>query len=395
MNKSIINDKSIFISGLAYFLIMLSFIVMRLIVAAGILGDVHSDLTDYIFTFIVQIIILIGLPILFMTLFAKQKPKELFTRHSFRPINFKMILLSLVLGLCTFVLILYVSTFWSGILSAFGYSTGASSSTPVTNNPVINLLLGILFVGVLPGFCEEFSHRGMVLGNIKKDGTIRAILLSALLFGLMHLSIAQVGYAFVVGIVLGTITLLTRSIYPAMIVHCTSNSINTYLNAASENNWWGGDFYDAINNFIVNNNAMFLYIVNMLILLMLIVLMAYIMLGLFKQAKLNDFYVFKRRLARRLRGSDFSDQIDLNDDKQVLMLYRETQLHDMHQKLENSTLTPEQIEQNINKSNLLSLMFDEDVTKKQKVNHLDYLFYYCSIILGTIVTIITFIWGIL
>ena len=395
MNKSIINDKSIFFSGLAYFVMMLSFIALRLIFGAGLLGDVNNDLTDYIFTFIMQVVILVGVSILFMMLFAKQKPKEMFARHSFRPINGKMVLLSILLGLCTFVLIMYVSTFWYGILSLFGYSSGAGASTSATNNPVLDLLLGILFVGVLPGFCEEFSHRGMVLGNIKRDGAVRAIMLSALLFGLMHLNVVQIGYAFVVGIVLGTITLLTRSIYPAMIVHCVSNSINTYLGIASDNGWWGGNFYDSINNFIAGNNIMFLYLINTLILLMLIMLIVYIMLNMFKQAKLNDFYVFKRRLARRLKDNDFSDQIDLNDDRQIFLLYQEMQMHNMHQKLENTALTPEQIEQNINKSTLLTLMFDEDVTKKQKVHHLDYIFYYCSIILGSIVTIMIFIWGIL
>lgn len=395
MHKTIINDKSIFFSGLAYFVIMLSFIAMRLIVGAGLLGDVNNNLTDYIFTFLVQIVILLGIPILFMKTCAKQKIGDIFKRHSFRPINVKMVLLSILLGVCTYILITYVSTFWHGILTIFGYSGGVSQTTSATNIPWLDLVLGLVFVGVLPGFCEEFSHRGMVLGNIKKDGTMRALLLSSLLFGLMHLSIAQVGYAFVVGLVLGSITLLTRSIYPAMIVHCVSNSVNTYLSYAGENGWWGGDFFSYINNFVLNNNAIFVYFVNTVILMLLLLLMAHIMLNLFKQAKLNDFYVFKRKLVHSLKDGDYSDQIDVNDDKQIYLLYRETQLRNVHQKLENTSLTPEQIEQNINKSSLLSIMFDEDVTKKQKIKYLDYIFYYCSIILGTIITIITFIWGVI
>ena len=299
MQKPLINDKAIFFSGLAYFVIMLSFIGMRLIVGTGWLGSVDSNLTDYIFTFIVQVGLLIGIPLLFMRVFTKQKTKSIFKHNSFRPINAKMVLLSVLLGLCTYVLITFVSTFWYGLLTIFGYSSGATSATTsATNMPWLDLILGFIFVGVLPGFCEEFSHRGMVLGNIKKDGAIRAILLSSLLFGLMHLSIVQVGYAFVVGLVLGSITLLTRSIYPAMIVHCVSNSVNTYLSYASDNGWWGGNWHSVVSNFIANNSVMFLYIVNAVILLMLILLMAYIILNLFKQSKLNDFYVFKRKLIK-------------------------------------------------------------------------------------------------
>ena len=395
MHKSLINDKSIFFSGLVYFVIMLAFVGMRLVVSAGWLGDVQNNLTDYIFTFVVQVLLLLGLPLLLMRVFAKQKYSEIFRRSSFRPINIKMILLSIVLGVCTYILILFVSTFWSSILAAFGYTTGASSSTSATNIPWLDFLLGFLFVGVLPGICEEFSHRGLVLGNIKNDGAVRAILLSALLFGLMHLNIVQLGYAFVVGLVLGTVTLLTRSIFPAMIIHGVSNSINTYISFASDNGWWGGDFYDIINNYITGNNMIFLYMCNTLILIMLLMLMGYLVLNLFKQAKINDFYVFKRKLVKRLKGGDFSDQIDLDDDRQLFLLYQETQLRNMHKKLENTSLTPEQIEHNIDKSTMLSIMFDEDVTKKQKIRHLDYIFYYCSIILGVVITIMTFIWGIL
>ncbi len=392
----LINDKSIFYSGLCYFLIMLCFILVRIIFGAGLLGDVSKSTTDYMFTFIVQIVLLVGLPLLIMRFCAKQPIKTIFNKHSFRPINTKMVLWSVLLGFCTYFLIMYVSSFWSGMLAVFGYSNGGGgASSSATGVPVLDLLLGFLFVGVLPGFCEEFSHRGMVLGNIKRDGAVRAILFSALLFGLMHLNIVQVGYAFVVGLILGTITLLTKSIFPAMIVHGVSNSINTYLSYASDYNWWGGDFYNNINSFLSGNNYIFTFIIGLLVLTMIVMAVGYIMLALFKQSKINEFFVFKKKLAKRLKNDDYSAQIDINDNKQVFLLYQETQLNNIQNKLANSNLSLQQLEQNIDKSTMLSIMFDEDVTKKQKPKHLDYIFYYCSMFLGAVVTIMTFIWGVL
>ena len=39
-----------------------------------------------------------------------------------------------------------------------------------------------------------------------------------------------------------------------------------------------------------------------------------------------------------------------------------------------------------------NLLLDEKVVDKKKINKLDYIFYYCSIFLGTVVTIMTFLW---
>lgn len=394
--KQLINDRSIFVSGLCYFVIMLAFIVLRIVFGAGFLGNVTNDTTDFVFTFIVQVLVLFLVPFLFMRFFAKQPSKTVFKRNHFRKIDGKMILWSLLLGVCTYAIILFVSSFWSGILSIFGYSSGSGvPTTPATDYPFLNFLLGILFIGVLPGFCEEFTHRGMVLGNIKKDGVGRAILFSALLFGLMHLNIAQLGYAFVVGLILGTVTLLTKSIFPAMITHCVSNSISTYLTYAQDNGWFGGNFYDWINSWLNGSNMIATFLFSTLILCILVTLIFYIMVSLFKNAKRNDFKNFKKRLAKNLKENGLEGQIDLNNDVQVFKLYQESQFVNLQKKLLTSSLTPDQIEKNIDKTTLLSLMFDEDVTKKAKIKHMDYLFYYCSIFLGAVVTIMTFIWGVI
>ena len=394
--RQIINDKSIFYSGLAYFVVMLCFIAIRLVYGLGLLGDVQKDTTDFLFTFIVQVVILFLVPFVFMRFCAKQQPKTLFKKASFKPISGMMVVWSLVLGICTYIAILFVSSFWSGILSIFGYSSSSSVVTqPATAYPVVNLLLGILFVGVLPGFGEEFSHRGVVLGNIKKDGVWRAILLSSLLFGLMHLNIMQVGYAFVVGLILSTTTLLTKSIVPAMIIHCTSNSISTYLGFASDNNWFGAGFFDTINAWINGGNFMASFLISTLILCIVVSLIFYAMFSLFKHSKKNEFFAFKRRLQKNLKNSEYADQIDLNNNEQVFKLYQEAQLVNIQKKLMTSDLTLSQLEHNIDKATVWSIVFDEDVTKKSKICHLDYLFYYCSIFLGTVVTIITMIWGII
>ena len=394
--KSFIKDKSIFYSGLCYFLIMIAFIVMRIVFGAGLLGDVQNTSSDYLFTFIVQIGILFLIPVFCLRVFAKQPLKTIFKRTNFKGISGKMAVWSVLLGVCVFIVIIFVSSLWSGILSSFGFDSGTGvSANEVSSNGIVNLLLGILFVGVLPGFCEEFSHRGMILGNIKKDGVWRAILLASLMFALMHLNISQFGYAFVVGLVLGTITMLTKSIFPAMIVHCTSNSISTYISTASDYGWWGGDFYDVLGEWISTHSGFAVFVMSALILCAVLTLIFYIMFALFRNAKRNEFFNFKKRLKKSLKAANYDGEIDLNNNEQVFKLYQEAQFVNLQKKLLNSNLTIEQLQNNVNKTTLLSIMFDEDVTKKTNINYLDYVFYYISICLGTVVTIMTFIWGII
>lgn len=394
--KSFIKDRSIFYSGLCYFLIMVAFIVMRLVYGAGFLGSVENASSDYLFTSIVQIGILFLIPVLCLRVFAKQPFKAIFKRTSFKPINGKMVFWSVLLGACVFIIIIFVSSLWSGILSSFGFSSGKGISTqPISDNAGLNLLLGILFVGVLPGFCEEFSHRGMILGNVKKDGVWRAILIASLMFALMHLNINQFAYAFVVGLVLGTITMLTKSIFPAMIVHCTSNSISTYISSASDNGWWGGGFYDVIGEWVSTHSSIAVFAMSALILCIVLTLIFYIMFALFRNAKRNEFFNFKKRLKKNLKDANYGDQIDLNNNEQVFKLYQEAQLVNLQKKFLNSNLTMEQLQNNVNKATILSIMFDEDVTKKTDINYLDYIFYYISMCLGAVVTIMTFIWGII
>lgn len=85
---------------------------------------------------------------------------------------------------------------------------------------------GMLFlIGVLGPFCEEFVFRGLIYRGYKKSGnTLGAILLSSLLFGLMHLNINQAIYAFVIGILLALLVEATGSLWSSVFCHMVFNS---------------------------------------------------------------------------------------------------------------------------------------------------------------------------
>jgi sodium transport system permease protein len=89
-----------------------------------------------------------------------------------------------------------------------------------------NLGLLILLIAVTPAVCEELAVRGFILSGLRHLGyKWRAIVISALFFGLIHGLLQQSINAFFVGIVLGYLAVQSGSIWPCMAFHLTNNSM--------------------------------------------------------------------------------------------------------------------------------------------------------------------------
>lgn len=89
--------------------------------------------------------------------------------------------------------------------------------------PVISLLQ----VCVLAPIIEEITIRGFLLDGLSVNyGKVIALLVSALLFALLHFNMVQTLSAFICGIVLGLLYLHTRSILCCMLTHTGYNLIS-------------------------------------------------------------------------------------------------------------------------------------------------------------------------
>lgn len=88
----------------------------------------------------------------------------------------------------------------------------------------------ILMTVVLAPVMEETLFRGIIQGSIcRRDGAVKAILLSALLFGAFHIIPQQAINAFLVGIILGYIYFRTGSLLSVIILHALNNGISYLL----------------------------------------------------------------------------------------------------------------------------------------------------------------------
>ncbi len=89
---------------------------------------------------------------------------------------------------------------------------------PLFRQPNVWVLL--LLIAVVPAVCEELAFRGFILSGLRHLGhKWRAIILSALLFGLAHGILQQSLIASLVGVLIGYLAVQSGSILPGMAFH--------------------------------------------------------------------------------------------------------------------------------------------------------------------------------
>ena len=227
-------------TGLIYFIVIISTLLLRISVYEGVENNVGIEL-DHYFTIMAQIVCFFLLPLLLYFIFSTKdkdfKISSLTNDFGFKKVSFGHLLLTLVICASMIYLATIISVVWNGILRLMGY-TASSGSVEYTSVGV--LILELFMTAVLPGFCEEFTHRGLLFYGYRDSG-FKVVLVSALLFSLMHQNIRQTGYTFFDGIVIALLFYYTGSIWPGIIVHFINNAYSVL------SGYWGistflGDF---------------------------------------------------------------------------------------------------------------------------------------------------------
>lgn len=86
--------------------------------------------------------------------------------------------------------------------------------------------LCILLVGVMPAIGEELLFRGVLYNSFKKVNPLAAMLVSAILFGVLHGNINQFLYAMVAGVMFVLIMEATDSLIAPSIIHCAIDMLS-------------------------------------------------------------------------------------------------------------------------------------------------------------------------
>lgn len=193
--------------------------VVVYVIGSLALSAFSSFFSNYFFALLFSQILLV-LPMLVYVIITKQNLLEVIRFRMIKPVN---ILLAVIFAFL-------ISPLMS-LLNAISllFSTNVINNTlsnVVENNPLAVSLFAIAFI---PCILEESVYRGVFFNQYRKVNPGRGILLSAFLFGLMHMNLNQFIYAFAMGAVFALIIEATDSILTAMIIHFTINGSSVVL----------------------------------------------------------------------------------------------------------------------------------------------------------------------
>lgn len=275
-------------TAVCYFAIVVIFAVFKLLAHFEVFSS-FSFVGKELLSAFMQVGILFALAFGVMALSTKRKPLEIFRFYGFKKISLAGVLLSILIGVVVYILNVYVSSFFNMFLESVGYNF--SKSAEPTSYPVWLLLVNILSTAILPAICEETSHRGMVLnGASARYKRSRAIIISSVLFGLLHCNIEQFFYATLIGFLLGYLASVMENIYPCIIIHFMNNFLSVFM-GFSRFHKLGADYLFTYTNQFLQNNAL----LGLLFVVILVVLLFFLL-------KLLVHVLFKKTILKQLEG---------------------------------------------------------------------------------------------
>lgn len=159
------------------------------------------------------------LPFLVYVILTKQNLLKLIR---FKKIDFITAILLVVLTFCMIPVFIFINSI------SMIYTNNVIQDVAV-NLAGGNLLVGLLLMAVTPSIVEEVTYRGILYNTYKKAGVLKGLIISALLFGAIHMNFNQFIYATILGFIMALILEVTGSIISSMIVHFVFNGFSVVL----------------------------------------------------------------------------------------------------------------------------------------------------------------------
>lgn len=174
-----------------------------------------GEAVRFLLIFIPEYVIAFPIGILFMRYMKPEKIEErkLGTLNAVKAVP--SILFMMVAGS-------FISLLISGILNLF-LGRGVPNPVAAMASDGTSLPVQILFFVILAPVIEEFIFRKTLIDRLKPYGEVMAIVISAMMFGLLHGNFSQMFYACGIGLVFGTIYSRTGRLRYSVICHMVVN----------------------------------------------------------------------------------------------------------------------------------------------------------------------------
>lgn len=124
-------------------------------------------------------------------------------------------------------LLTYLSNFIGQFVEAWIYNLlGVEIRNEVAEISYITPFgINLLFIGILAPIFEELFYRKAIIDRLRRYGDLPAILISGLIFGLVHGNFSQVFYTATSGMLLGFVYLRTGNVFYTISLHMAYNLI--------------------------------------------------------------------------------------------------------------------------------------------------------------------------
>ncbi len=235
--KLTLKDSSLsFIGSFLISQIMIIFLLLFSYVICLLAGIDSSKITDFLdhncYGYLIKSIFFMGGILLTFFLFNRKKDNKTIQKPSIK----KMFLYILIGILGFFMLVPIVNCFnalllhWGVKLSEFPYELNVAS-----------YFMSIISLVIIPAVIEELLMRGTILKGMKGYGQAFTIIMTAIMFAMFHMSIEQMLFPILMGLLLSVIMYHEDNIIYSIIVHAVSNFLSvtmTYLRVPLFINHW-------------------------------------------------------------------------------------------------------------------------------------------------------------
>lgn len=344
-------NKKYFKLNLIYFIAIISVAIIFALQSFGFINN------EFLSAFLIQIVTMLAIPLLLYSLFFKKNFNSTLKDVGFKKISAKSVLIIIGLGFALYFLNTYVAAFFSSIITSLGYEKLSQPATVEIDSFL--LFKEFLLSCILPGICEEVLHRGIMLHAGKKIHNPKyCLIISSILFGFTHLNINQFFYTAILGFLMGYVNLVCDSIYPSIIIHFMNNFLSNYFYYGTKLKLPLASFFAELEVLLLENFFVFVFTISIAVIL------------------IWHFYKYCVKELAKERNK--------NEIQNILK----------HLKL--NQLSIEQAQERINQANLI--LRYKAITSHQpktKPTFASSIFLISSIVLGTLITLSTFIWGII
>ena len=199
---------------------ILGFVASMLLCLLVALGVFRTSFGYTMFGYVCsQLIMVVSIPLFMMLVCGKDLRTTVRLKKGLDAVQ---ILLLLLISMGAFFLCQYLNAIFVQLLSLFmGQPADLGMSDGATN--LTQLLFQAVIVAGLPAICEELFFRGFVLRAFERISVIAAVVLSSVVFAVMHGNLQQLVYAFLIGIILGTVVTVSDSLLAGAVIHFFMN----------------------------------------------------------------------------------------------------------------------------------------------------------------------------